>query len=384
MRTLRPVPLLILTLLPLTLSGCGDLSYLARLGWHQGAISYHSVPVQDLLTDENVTSQIKYKVRLVQEIKRYGEENLGLKRTGSYSNFLETKGPVLYVVTACEKDRLQLRTWNFPLVGQVSYRGYFTRDDALEEKSRLESAGYDTYLQQAAAYSTLGWLKDPIFSSMTQWSDAALANLILHEMTHATLYFKGETDFNEQVATFIGNRGSVDFLTERFGPQSKEVEEALDYQKDDLVFSHWIEQACDRLSTFYGKNIPTEEKLRGREEIFRSLQAEFREVSTRLETHTYKNLEKVGLNNAVLLAHQRYVHRLDQFDLLYEALGKNLGKLIEVLKEVQRSGENPRSFLEKWSTDRGKDALVSQREQTLPPTKTIIRPQGRVSGLPSL
>jgi predicted aminopeptidase len=325
------------------------------------------VPVQDLLADEHVAFQIKYKIRLVQEIKRYGEENLGLRRTSSYSNFFETNGPLLYVITACERDKLQLRTWSFPLVGKVSYRGYFTRDDALEEKGRLENAGYDTYLQQAAAYSTLGWLKDPIFSTMTQWSDAALANLILHEMTHATLYFEGETDFNEQVATFVGNRGAVDFLTEWFGPQSKEVKEALDYQKDDLVFSHWIEQACNRLSTFYGKNISTEEKLRGREEIFRSLQVEFREVSTRLETHTYKDLEKVGLNNAVLLAHQRYVHRLDQFDLLYESLGRDLGKLIEVLKKVQRSGENPNSILEKWSTARGKGALVSRREQTLPP-----------------
>jgi predicted aminopeptidase len=355
----------LLTLLLLTLSGCGDVSYLARLGWHQGAIAYHSVPVQDLLADEHVAFQIKYKVRFVQEIKRYGEEHLGLRRTSSYSNFFETKGPLLYVITACERDKLQLRTWSFPLVGQVSYRGYFTRDDALEEKNRLENAGYDTYLQQAAAYSTLGWLKDPIFSTMTQWSDAALANLILHEMTHATLYFRGETDFNEQVATFVGNRGSVGFLAEWFGPQSKEVEEALDYQKDDFVFSRWIEQACDRLSAFYGKDISTEEKLRGREEIFRSLQVEFREVSTRLATHTYKNLEKVGLNNAVLLAHQRYVQRLDRFDHLYESLGKNLGKLIEVLKEVQRSGENPNSFLEKWSTEKGKDSLVSRAEPTL-------------------
>jgi predicted aminopeptidase len=366
MRPLRPVPLLALLLL--TLSGCGDLSYLAKLGWYQGAIAYHSVPVQDLLTDDRVTLQIKYKIRLVQEVKRYGEENLGLKRTKNYSNFFETKGPVLYVVTACEKDKLQLRTWNFPLVGEVSYRGYFTRDDALEEKDRLENRGYDTYLQTAAAYSTLGWMRDPIFSSMTQWSDAALANLILHEMTHATLYFKGETDFNEQVATFVGNRGSVDFLTESFGPQSKEVEEALDYQNDDLVFSEWIGQACDRLSTFYGKNISTEEKLRGREEIFRSLQTEFKQVNTRLKTNTYKNLEELGLNNAVLLAHQRYVHRLDHFNLLYESFGKNLGKVIEVLKKVQRSGENPASFLKRWPTERGTDALVSRQERALPST----------------
>jgi predicted aminopeptidase len=358
MRALRFCSLFMLLLL--TLTGCGDLSYLANLGWHQGAIAYYSVPVQDLLKDERVALQIKYKIRFVQEVKRYGEENLGLKKTGSYSDFYETKGPVLYVVTACRKDELQLRTWSFPIVGKVTYRGYFTRGDALEEKERLERAGYDTYLQQAAAYSTLGWLRDPIFSTMTQWSDAALSNLILHEMTHATLYFKGETDFNEQVATFVGNQGSVNFLTGWFGPRSKEVEEALEYQKDDLVFSDWVGKACQRLSTFYAKDIPTEEKLKGREEIFRSLQSELRQMSTQLKTDSLRNMEKVKLNNAVLLAHQRYVHRLDDFDLLYESLGKNLAKVIEVLKKVQRSGENPVSFMKRWSTERGTENPVSQ------------------------
>jgi predicted aminopeptidase len=358
MRALRSYFLFMLLLFALT--GCGDLTYLARLGWHQGAIAYYSVPVQDLLKDERVALQIKYKIRFVQEVKRYGEENLGLKKTKSYSNFYETKGPVVYVVTACRKDKLQLRTWSFPIVGKVNYRGYFTRNDALEEKDRLEKAGYDTYLQQAAAYSTLGWLRDPIFSSMTQWSDAALSNLILHEMTHATLYFKGETDFNEQVATFVGNRGSVDFLTGWFGPQSKEVEEALEVQNDDLVFSDWIRSACQRLSTFYARDISIEEKLKGRDEIFRSLQSELKQVSTRLKTGTYMNMEKLRLNNAVLLAHQRYVHRLDEFDLLYESLGKNLGKVIEFLKKVQRSGENPVSFMRRWSTEAGAKGPVSQ------------------------
>ena len=31
---------------------------------------------------------------------------------------------VLYIVTACEKDRLRLRSWEFPLVGEVTYKGF--------------------------------------------------------------------------------------------------------------------------------------------------------------------------------------------------------------------------------------------------------------------
>ena len=153
--------------------------------------------------------------------------------------------------------------WNFPITGKVTYKSFFTKEGALKEKRFLEGKGYDTFVQQAGAYSTLGWLKDPIFSSMLRWDEATLANLILHEMTHTTIYFKGQTDFNEQMATFVGNRGAIDFLTEKYGKGSIEVFEAIYNQEDDLLFSRWIDQACQRLSNFYAKEISRDEKIRG-------------------------------------------------------------------------------------------------------------------------
>ena len=341
-------PLLILIFLLVTCTGCGDLLYFSKLGWHQGSIAFHSVPVQDVLKDERVALDIKFKVRLVQEVKHYGEETLGLKKTKSYSEFLEVRGAILYVVTACEKDKLQLHSWNFPIVGNVTYRGFFTQEDALNEKRSLEGKGYDSFLQKASAYSTLGWFRDPIFSSMLGSSDAALTNLILHEMTHATIYVKGHTDFNEQVATFVGNQGAVDFLSEWYGPRSSEVEEALAYQSDDFLFSQWIDQACRRLSDFYAREIPREEKLKGREDIFRSIQEQFKGMEGEFKTDTYRGFEKVELNNAVLLAHQQYIHRLEKFETLFAHLGGSLRKVVEFLKKIKTTEKDPASFLDRW------------------------------------
>jgi len=106
---------------------------------------------------------------------------------------------------------------------------------------------------------------------MLQWDEDALANLILHEMTHATVYFKGQTDFNEQLATFVGNRGAIDFLIEKYGKESKEVMEAIYNQEDDLLFSRWIDQACQQLSNFYARNISKDEKLREEKNCSNSL-----------------------------------------------------------------------------------------------------------------
>jgi predicted aminopeptidase len=346
---MKPLRLFLsLAFLSVSLMGCGNLLYLSKLGWHQSLITFHSVPLEEVLEDEAVDRGTKEKIRFIQEVKRYGEEKLGLERTKSYSKYFEVKGPVLHVITASQKDFLQLYRWSFPITGGVTYKSFFTKDGVLREKRFLEAKGYDTFVQQAGAYSTLGWLKDPIFSSMLQWDEATLANLILHEMTHATIYFKGRTDFNEQIATFVGNQGAVDFLCEKYGNGSNEVVEAIHCQEDDLLFSHWIDQACRQLSNFYAQKISRNEKLRGREELFRRLKEDFREKMVSLKTGGYKNFEKVDINNAVLLAYHRYFHRLEKFQVLYEQFGRNTRRVVEYFKTVRASGDTVTlsSFLE--------------------------------------
>jgi predicted aminopeptidase len=355
----RNVFLPLLFFMLVSLSGCGDILYLTKLGWHQGFISHQSVPIEEILNDDRVASNVKEKILFIQEVKRYGEENLGLRKTSSYSSFFEVKGPILYVITACEKDRLELFSWNFPLVGRMTYRGFFTKEDALDERRSLEAKEFDTFVQPVAAYSTLGWMQDPIFSSMMKMSRAALANLILHEMTHATIYVKGNTDFNEQVATFVGNRGAIAFLTERDGPMSKEVLEAIHFQEDDLIFSEWVAQACGRLSHLYNREISRQEKISEREEIFRRLREDFRDVKSQFKTKTYEDFDKIKLNNAVLLAHRRYIRRLDKFEALYEGLGKDLKKVIAFFKAIQASGKDPSAFLERSTAREGTSAPSS-------------------------
>ncbi len=330
---------LLLIFLSLCFMGCGNLLYLSKLGWHQSLISFHSVPVEEVLENDRVDRQAKEKILFIQEVKRYGEEKLGLERTKSYSKYFEVKGPLLYVITASEKDRLQLYHWSFPITGKVTYKSFFTEGGVSKEKRSLEKEGYDTFVQQVGAYSTLGWLRDPIFSSMLQWDEATLANLILHEMTHATIYFKGRTDLNERIATFIGNQGAIDFLCEKYGKGSKEVVEAVHCQEDDLLFSQWIDRACQQLLKFYAEETSRDEKLRGRGELFRRLKEDFREKMGSFRTGSYKNFEEVEINNAVLLAYRLYFHRLDNYQVLYERLGRDTRGVVEYFKTIRATGD---------------------------------------------
>lgn len=339
---------LFLLLLTLPITGCGNFLYISRLGWYQSYIIFQSKPIHEVLEAKDISDEIKEKIIFIQEVKRFGEEKLGLKKTGSYSKFFNTKGPLLFVITASEKDKLKPYSWKFPILGRVTYKSFFNIKDALKEKKKLEKKGFDTFIRGICAYSTLGWFEDPIFSPMLELDIPTLANIIIHEMVHTTIYFKGETEFNEQIATFIGNEGAIQFLEQKYGIDSEMVLWAKDNLEDDIRFSNWMKKVYKKLSDFYDQPIPREEKLRQRVEIFNLIKAEFREIKDEFRRESYKSFESLELNNAIFLAYHIYVNRLDLIKVVYEYLGKDIKKLIQFLKEIKDTGGRPLPFLEKW------------------------------------
>ena len=41
------------------------------------------------------------------------------------------------------------------------------------------------------AYSTLGWLDDPVLNTFVRYPDTEIARLIFHELAHQVVYVKG-------------------------------------------------------------------------------------------------------------------------------------------------------------------------------------------------
>ena len=67
---------------------------------------------------------------------------------------------------------------------------FFDKQKADNELLSLKNKGYDTDLYAVSGWSTLGFLQDPILSQWLLYSEGKLANLIIHELTHSTLYVK--------------------------------------------------------------------------------------------------------------------------------------------------------------------------------------------------
>src|SRR5690606_3806447 len=111
---------------------------------------------------------------------------------------------VSWTVSASDPWRLQPYEWSFPIVGRVPYLGFFKEEEAREKEQELIQKGLDTYLRGVSAYSTLGWFEDPLLSSMLNYEDHVLAETLIHELVHTTIWIKNSTDFNERLASYLG------------------------------------------------------------------------------------------------------------------------------------------------------------------------------------
>jgi predicted aminopeptidase len=239
-------------------------------------------------------------------------------------------------------------TWCFPIVGKVEYKGFFSKKDALREIHKLQMKGLDTCLQRAIAFSTLGWLGDPLYSTILKCQPVQIIDIIIHELVHKTVYFKGETDFNEQIASLIAEKGSLMFIEERFGLDSAEYQTARDIASDDKLMAGFFQDLYDALKGLYARDLPMAEKLRLREEIFALGQQRLAVLSKQLKAgEAFESREK--LNNAVVLAYRRYMTPSQGLlQQVYEAVGSNVKAFIELLLAAQKSKESPASFLAQW------------------------------------
>ena len=170
-------------------------------------------PVAEATADPTLPVRTRALLDVVDEVRRSAAA-LGLEVDGQYTSYVDWPGD--RVVTTLVRTRagtLETEPWWFPLVGRLPYKGYFDRERAEAEAERIRREGaYDVCVSGVAAYSTLGWLDDPVTGPMLRRGPAQLVETIFHELVHATAFVPEEADWNEGVAQFIGQQAAIRFF----------------------------------------------------------------------------------------------------------------------------------------------------------------------------
>lgn len=326
-------------------SGC-QMGYLMKSGYGQMKLLSSRVPIEEALKDPQLETSKKKKLQLAQEAREFAEKELHLKSTQNYTSYVELDRPyVTYVVSAAPQWELKHYQWSYPFMGKMPYKGYFNEADSIDEERELQKENLDTYMRGVSAYSTLGWFKDPILSSMLSYDDYDLVNTIIHETVHATLYIKHAVDFNERLATFLGNKGAEQFYLKKEGIESPTLKQIKMENEDQALFSQFISSELKDLEKWY-KELPVSERSEEKRKTrIRQIQEKFtQELQPKLKTSSFKKFPELKLNNARLLVYKTYMQDLGDFQKLYEELGQDYSLFISKCHSLEKV-DNPEQAL---------------------------------------
>jgi len=289
--------------------------YGIRQGYGQSRIVWQAKPIEEFLNDPVFPDSLKKKLLLIEEVRQYAIDSLGLKDTENYKTLFDQKGEeLMWVVQACEPFALQPKLWKFPVVGAVPYKGFFEKEKAMLEREHLLKENYDVSIRNPGGWSTLGWFNDPILSGMLSRDDGDLASLIIHEMVHATIFVKDDVDFNENLASFIGDTASYYFLASKFGRTSDEFQKYLHDDQDYRKFSRHILKGTQRLDSLY-QTMKPEDPLEIKMEKKKDMISQIMSTSDTLTLFTPRRKYSGDRlpNNTYFMSYHLYQGRQDNF-----------------------------------------------------------------------
>ncbi|MBP6217598.1 MAG: aminopeptidase [Oligoflexales bacterium] len=316
--------------------------YVARSSWEFGKLYSSRKRVDDLIADPNSPSKLVDRLKFLKELLKYAKEQ-GLNSDGAYAYYIDLKkaDSVSFLVEASEAFELKPVTWWFPFVGTVPYLGYFNKKDRDSKAQSLSGQGYDIYLGEASAFSSLGWFEDPIFSNVIFSRKDNMVDTVFHELVHRTIWAKGEVDFNEQLATFIADVMTVSYLKK--SGDLKELESHVNKKQDRALFADWLNHLRQDLERFYSQ-LPKEEKsvlLKKKKEIF-----DFHLLQKKPRFQSSDYLGRGPWNNATVLASKMYTPDSAALEKALRCSGEHINLFLENLKKNLERTSKPQKALE--------------------------------------
>lgn len=329
---LATVLVLVLSLTPM---GC----YLSRAAYEEARILARRQPIQRLVTRDATEATLRAKLALVLEARRFAIDSLHLDAGESFTTFSPLdRDTLVLVVSAAYRDRLERKTWWFPVVGRFPYKGFFDFDEARRTARELRAEGFDVIVGASSAFSTLGWFNDPLVSTTVRQDSVTLVNTVLHELLHNTFFAKGRVAFNESFATFVGGRGAEHFFRAR--GDSAHLRRAEQDWQDDLTLGAFWERTAREIDSVFARlpDTATTARLVARDTVYaRARRRLVDSVAPLLHGYPPGWAERVPLDNAVLLSRRVYAERLDRFDSVYVANGRDLPRAIRAVIEADKA-----------------------------------------------
>lgn len=338
-------------LLLLSITGCHTVSYYSQAVRGQYQIVSRQRSIREILGDRKTPANLSNQLVLVLRLHDFAERELKLKPNGQYLTYADLgRRFAVWNVYATPEFSLQAKTWWYPVVGRLKYRGYFDEAAARRYGTNLAAQGFDVCVGGVEAYSTLGWFRDPVLNTFAFSSETDLAETLFHELAHQRVFVSGDTDFNEAFATAVAEEGVFRWLLAQSNAVACSRYRAERLRKEQFVAL--LFKTRTELQAIYGEidsgtpggkpvrydtTLSDEEKRRRKKIAFEQLRQNYERLkadwggNAEWDTWIYR-----PLSNAELSTMDTYYRLVPAFHEVLRATGGNLEKFYA---EMQRTAK---------------------------------------------
>jgi predicted aminopeptidase len=319
-------------------SGCSTLGYYAQAAGGHVELMQRSRPVTEWVADDATPAELRERLRLTQRMRDFAVAELKLPDNGSYRRYADLqRGAVVWNVVAAPELSLTLKTWCFPVLGCVGYRGYFDRGQAEALAAQLRAEGWDVNVYGVPAYSTLGWTDwlggDPLLNTFVHWPEGELARVMFHELAHQVAYADDDTTFNESFATAVERIGSQRWLDRHAAPAARAEFEALAARRQD--FRALALHTRSELEAVYASALPDDVKRERKAALLAALRDEHAAVkAARWGGFAGYDGWFERANNAALGVQAAYLELVPAFERLFEHSGGDFERFYASVRQL--------------------------------------------------
>ncbi|MEX2124409.1 MAG: aminopeptidase [Woeseia sp.] len=310
------------------LEGC---YYMQAIRGHMD-VMHRRRSVAEVLDDPLAPEDLKERLKLVQDARRFSVDDLQLPDNASYRSYADLEREfVVWNVLAAPEFSLQARQWCFPVAGCVAYRGYFSKEAAYREAENLSDDGYDVAVGGVSAYSTLGRFSDPVLNTMMRWNDTDLVATLFHELAHQKVYVKNDTQFNESFATAVAEIGIERWFADR--GEAGLLDEYLDRKALRRQMLQLVEEGRIELAVLYDSALEEPEMRREKHAVLDRLSSDVNHLLSSNGANAPGWLAGY-LNNARLVSLGLYEGWLPAFRALYKECNGKLACFYDRTREL--------------------------------------------------
>jgi predicted aminopeptidase len=331
-----------LALLALGLMGIGTTGcYLGHVAAGQLRLLHQRRPIVEVLADPSTPPDLRERLSVVPRVREFAVD-LGLDVGGQYTSYVDWPGDrIVTTVVATRPGELDPAGWYFPVVGRVPYKGFFDSERARAEVERQRAQGRDVCEFAVPAYSTLGWFDDPVTGPMLRGAEGRAVETIVHEFVHATVFIRSDADFNEGVASFVGEEASVLFYSEADRPddarrERRQVEDGRRIQAERLGLRRQVAE-------LYGSTPPGPQREATRADLERGARQAIAALPLSSRGAAAAAAE-MPLNDACLALSSTYAADVDGYDRTLRRLRGDLRAFVALLRTAA-SAPDPRAAL---------------------------------------